>query len=303
MKKILPNIISVFCIALTLSSCEIINPSEDIPYYLRIDSISFIDSTKTPAVATKKGVQNIVDAWVYVDNIYVGTFEIPSTIAVYGAAGSHKVSVSPGILVSAQNGDRRIYPFFTTFNTTVDAVLGQTDTIIPKVSYDPVAVKYPSEAVGQFPEEFEGVGSIFKNTVNSDLDTIIRTDDPTLVFDGNYSLLLELDGTNDFVEIETEKSYSLPNNSRPVYLEVNYRTDVNLNIGLYAINNLGTEVNEASVITMLPTNNEWKKLYLNITRTVSSYSNSKYKVYFKAAHDSGNTTSKVLLDNFRVMYK
>ncbi len=303
MKNFLPNIISVFCIALTLSSCEIINPSEDIPFYLRIDSISFIDSTKIPPSAAKEGVQKIVDAWVYVDNIYVGTFEIPSTIAVYAPAGNRKITVSPGILVSAQNGDRRVYPFFTSYNAIVNVELGKTDTVIPKVSYDPIAVKYPSEAVGQFPEEFEGVGSIFKTTVNSDVDTIIRTDDPSLVFDGNFSMLLELNETKDFVEIETEKAYSLPNNSRPVYLEVNYRTDVNLNIGLYVINNLGSDVTEASVITMLPTNSEWKKLYLNITRTVSGFSNSKYKVYFKAAHDSGNATSKVLLDNFRVMYK
>ncbi len=290
-------------VILAFTSCEIINPREDIPFYLRIDSVSFIDSSKIPAVATKPGVHTIKDAWVYVDGIYIGTYEVPVSIPVYAAAGAHNISVSSGILVSAQNGDRRIYPFYTTYNTNIIAVLGETNILNVKTSYDPLSVKFPSEAVSQFPEEFEGVGTIFKTTLNSDVDTIIRTDNPNLVFDGNFSMLMELDATKDFMEFETEKAYSLPNNSRPVYLEVNYRTDVNLNIGLYVINNNGTEVTESSVITMLPTNNEWKKLYLNLTKTVSSFTNSKYKVYFKAAHNSGNATSQVLIDNFRVMYK
>jgi hypothetical protein len=135
------------------------------------------------------------------------------------------------------------------------------------------------------------------------VDTILRTDNPALVFDGNFSMLMEMNATKDFMEFETEKAYSLPNNSRPVYLEVNYRSDVNLNIGLYVINNNGVEVTEASVITMLATNNEWKKLYLNLTSTVSRYSNSKYRVYFKAAHDTNKSSTQVLIDNFRVMYK
>ncbi len=306
MKQILRSItyfLSVISIFIALSSCEIINPSEDIPFYLRIDSISFMDSTKIPAIATKPGVHQIKDAWIYVDGIYIGTFELPAHIPVFRGEGQRKITVSPGILVSAQNGERRIYPFFTNYSTTINAELGKTDTIAAKISYDPISVKFPSEAAGQFPEEFEGVGTLFRTTLNSDVDTILRTDNPALVFDGNFSMLMEMDATKDFMEFETEKAYSLPNNSRPVYLEVNYRSEVNLNIGLFVINNNGAEVTEVSVITMLATNNEWKKLYLNLTSTVSKFTNSKYRVYFKAVHDSGNASSKVLIDNFRVMYK
>jgi hypothetical protein len=306
MKQILLSIkiiTSLSFLLIGISSCEIINPIEDIPYYLRIDSISFMDSTNIPAIPSKEGVHQIKDAWVFVDGIYMGTYEMPNTIPIFGAPGSHEIIVSPGILISAQNGNRQIYPFFTNYKTSINVELGNTVTVQPKISYDPTAVKFPSEASGQLPEEFEGVGTIFKTTINSDVDTIIRTDNPALVFDGNFSMLMEMDATKDFMEFETDKAYSLPNNARPVYMEVNYRANVYLNIGLYVISNDGTSVKEVSVITMLPTNNEWKKLYLNLTDAVSSYSNSKYKVYFKAAHDSGNTSSQVLIDNFRVMYK
>jgi hypothetical protein len=306
MKQILLSIkilSAFFIISLGLSSCEIINPSEEIPFYLRIDSISFIDSTKVPARPAKAGSQNIKDAWVFVDGLYQGTFELPCIVPVYGADGNHSVTISPGILVSAQNNDRTIYPFFTTFRSTITSLAGQTTAVIPKVSYDPVAVKYPTEAVGQFPEEFEGVGTIFRTATNSKVDTFFRTDDPALVFDGNFSLLLELDASKDYMEIETDKAYSLPISGRPVYMDLNYRTDVDLTIGLYAIKNDGSGTIDEQIITMLPSINEWRRLYLDLTKEVGQNSNCKYRIYFKASHTSGLTTSKVLLDNIRIMYK
>ena len=291
-------------LAFALSSCEIINPSEEIPFYLRIDSISFIDSTKSPVGPAKAGTQKITDAWVFVDGIFVGTYELPATFPVLAGPGHHTVRVSAGILLSAQSTERRVYPFFTNYPISLDSVeLGKTYTIKPKSSYDPIAVKYPIEALGQFPETFEGVGTIFKYTPNSKVDTIIRTDDPALVFDGDYSMIMEMNSTKDYMEFETVKAYSLPNNLRPTYMELNFRTDVNLNIGIYAIDNNTSNVTEVNFITLVPTNNTWKKVYLNVSNELSAFDNSKYKFYFKANHDSTLTSSKVLIDNVRILYK
>lgn len=296
-------IFSLIILAFTISSCEIINPSEDIPFYLRIDSVSFLDSTKSPVSPAKAGSQRITDAWVYVDGIFVGTYELPATFPVLASEGPHTVRVSPGILVNAQSSERRIYPFFTSYPIAFNAVLGETTVIKPQSSYDPLSVRFPSESLGQFPETFEGVGTIFKYTLNSKVDTILRTSDPNLVFDGNYSLLMEMDATKDYMEFETVKAYSLPNNLRPTYIELNYRTDVDLRIGIYAIDNSTSGVTDYSFITLLPTNDIWKKVYLNVSNELSAFSNSKFKFYFKANHDSGRTSSKVLIDNVRIQYK
>lgn len=294
---------SLLIIAFTISSCEIINPSEDIPFYLRIDSISFLDSTKSPVSPVIAGSQKITDAWVYVDGIFVGTYELPATFPVLASAGAHTVRVSAGVLVNAQNSERRIYPFFSSYPIDIIATLGETSIIKPQTSFDPVSIHYPTEGTGQFPETFEGVGTIFKYTTNSKVDTILRTSEPSLVFDGNYSMLMEMDASKDYMEFETVKAYSLPSNLRPTYMELNFRTDVNLRIGIYAIDNNTSNVTEVSFITLLPTNDVWKKVYLNLTNELSAFSNSKYKFYFKANHDSGRTTSKVLIDNVRIQYK
>ncbi len=296
-------ILFVLPFAFTLSSCEIINPSEDIPFYLRIDSISFIDSTKLPIGPAKKGFQNIQDAWVYVDGIFIGTYELPATIPVLAAAGNHTVRASAGVIVNTLSDDRRIYPFFYSYPLSVNVELGKTDTIKPVSSYDPLVMKYPTEGIGQFPEGFEGIGTIFRYTTNSKVDTILRTSNSDLVFDGNFSMLMEMNSTDNYMEFETVKEFTLPSNTRPVYLEFNYRSDVSLNIGFYAKNNNTSEVTDVNFITLLPTNDVWKKAYLNFAKAISANTNSKYRFYFKANHDSGRTTSKVLLDNVRLIYK
>jgi len=296
-------ILFVLPFAFTLTSCEIINPSEEIPFYLRIDSISFIDSTKSPACPAKKGSQNIQDAWVFVDGILVGNFELPAEFPVLAKAGAHTVRVSPGVVVNTLSDDRRIYPFFNSYPLAIDVELGKTYTIKPQCADDPVSIKYPSEGSGQFPEGFEGIGTIFRYTPNSKVDSILRTSNSDLVFDGNFSMLMEMNSADDYMEFETVKEYTLPSNTRPVYLEFNYRTDVSLNIGFYATNNNTNEVSDVNFITLLPTNDSWKKVYLSFGSILSRYSNSKYRFYFKARHDSGRTTSKVLLDNVRLIYK
>lgn len=289
--------------ALTFSSCEIINPSEEIPFYLRIDSISFLDTNKNPIGPAKIGTQRIVDAWVYVDGIFVGTYELPATFPVLASAGQHKISISPGVLVNGQNSDRRIYPFFKNYSVTIDTELGKTDTIKPVTTYDLSAIRYPPNATGQFPETFEGIGTIFKYTQNSKVDTIYRTDADSLVFDGNFSMLMEMDDTKDYMEFETIDSYLLPNNLRPTYLDFNYRTDVGLTIGIYAIDNTSGNYTDINFITLFSTEGQWKKAYLNVSADLSAHSNATYKFYFKANHNSGTASSKVLLDNFRIMYK
>jgi hypothetical protein len=290
-------------ISFLIQSCEIINPAEQIPFYLRIDSISFIDSSTTPPTITKPGVQKITDAWVFVDGEYQGTYELPTTLPIDKPAGNHRINISPGILTNGMNSDRRIYPFFTDYQININTVEGRIDTIVPKVSYYKDGPNYPPEGAGQFPEGFEGAGTILKIGPSSKVDTIIRTSDNNLVFDGNFSLLFELDATKDYVEFETAKSYSLPLFLRPVYVELNFRSDVNFTMGLYAENALTGQVIVIPFITLLETEGEWKKVYLNLSNEIVSYSGSKFKLWFNAKHNTNLVKSQLLIDNLKIIYQ
>ncbi len=284
-------------------SCEIINPPEQIPFYLRIDSTSFLDSSDVPPRYTKRGVQDITDAWVSVDGEYIGTYEIPTTIPVMKEAGTHRIEIIPGILANGQNNDRRIYPFFSPYYQTIQTTEGSVDTIYSKFAYRTNQPKYPPEGVGQFPEGFEGAGTIFKTAGSSKIDTIIRTSDPALVFDGNFSLKFELDPSKDYVEFETSKSYSLPVASGlNIYTELNFRTDVQLLVGVYAENVLSGQIINIPYINLNPTQDQWKKIYIDLTQDLSGFRTHRFKLYFKASHNPSLSSSKILLDNIKLIH-
>jgi hypothetical protein len=77
-KQTLFFILFAFFTAQLFSSCEVINPSEEIPCYLRIDSFLFVDTVNGTPIIIKRNTQKITDAWVFVDGKLVGIYDYPS---------------------------------------------------------------------------------------------------------------------------------------------------------------------------------------------------------------------------------
>ena len=91
---------SIF-ILLLLSSCELINPEEDTPAFIKIDNFDYTDV----------GTAKIVDAGVYIDNDLQGIYPIPNTIPVL-KQGNHSVYIAPGIKENGISASRTNYPFY-----------------------------------------------------------------------------------------------------------------------------------------------------------------------------------------------
>ena len=75
-------------LAVALASCQKFKGSQTVPAYIHIDSIAVEGDYYTYGANTA----NITDAWVYVDDQIIGTFELPATFPVL-KKGKHKVSV------------------------------------------------------------------------------------------------------------------------------------------------------------------------------------------------------------------
>lgn len=304
MRKFYPDhLLLLLAIILGFSSCEVINPSEDIPAYIRIDSISFMDTVNNQPVLAKKGKHRIVDAWVFIDNELQGVYELPVTFPVL-KSGNHTVKVYGGILRNSISSQRTLYAFYTPYIQTVNLQPEKTDTLRPLIGDDKKVIKLPSEAIGQFEpyEGFEGAGSIFKITANSKVLEYTKTDVDSLVFEGNFSALFEMDANANYLEFETNKSYTIPQTSPSVYMELNYKIDVPLLIGIY-VEKAGGGVLNIPYLNLVATNGQWKKAYVSLTSETSLQSNAKYKIYYKAYHDQNMLKSRVLIDNVRLIYQ
>ncbi|MES2398217.1 MAG: hypothetical protein V4549_19535, partial [Bacteroidota bacterium] len=111
--------LSIFIVT-TFISCELYNPAEPIPAYIRIDKI---DLATIPGQGTDS--HKITDAWVYIDEQLIGCFELPATFPVL-YEGSHQVKIAPGIKVNGIAATRSPYPFFNPNTQVVSFQKGAT---------------------------------------------------------------------------------------------------------------------------------------------------------------------------------
>src|SRR5689334_16065814 len=79
----------------SLLSCEIINPEEDIPSYVRAESISLVADSATQGSSASR----ITDVWLYVDDQPLGVYEMPVSIPVL-AEGKHALAIRAGVIVN-----------------------------------------------------------------------------------------------------------------------------------------------------------------------------------------------------------
>lgn len=288
-------VIGVFLIiTLFLYSCELINPEEPVPSYIRIEKVDFYDSVSNNIAIPE--AHHITDAWVYIDGTLSGIYELPATFPVI-ASGSKRILVAPGILENGIADTRLIYPFYTLYTT--DSVLnpGKITELKPVISYNSARTTFVFQGAGV--EDFES-GSIFDTTAASKvmLLRVNKSSDP-LVFEGDYSGYVVMNDSNNIFEAETSADYLLPGSGREVYLEMNYRTDVELTVGILGDN--GENVIKAPKINLYPTSG-WKKIYINFAPEISAIKNARFKVYFRALHKSDLGESKIYLDNVKLLY-
>src|SRR5436190_18776076 len=126
--KLLPFLILFFF--LSLHSCEVINPDEEIPSYVRVENISLVTDTFTQGSASQK----ITDVWLYVDDQPLGVYEMPVSIPVL-AEGPHALAIRAGVIVNGIASTRVYYPFYAFYNETVNLTRGTITTVSPTVNY------------------------------------------------------------------------------------------------------------------------------------------------------------------------
>ncbi|MEZ5045539.1 MAG: hypothetical protein R2831_00960 [Chitinophagaceae bacterium] len=270
------------------TSCNLINPVEDIPTYIQIDSVQVVSTVpqKHGSVSHK-----ISDVWVYYDYQLLGAFELPAKIPVL-ANERGQLQVLAGIWDNGISATRTKYPFYTVDTFTFTAQKGETIKHIPAFYYrtaDTPAIAYAIE-------NFEQGNSFQKNT-GSDT-SFIRTNEPSEVFEGDWSGKIALHDTIDYIEAITIPTYYLKPNKQ-AYLELNYKSDINIQV-YTQIQYQGTTYNQE--IIGLKARENWNKTYLNLSGFASTYQNAAFKFYIKATKPSEKDSATIYIDNFKIIY-
>jgi hypothetical protein len=282
------RILLFLCTGPLFLSCEI-NPDKQIPSYIHIDRMSL--KTDYPSQGTNRA--EITDAWVYVDNEFMGAYELPVTLPVL-LAGPHTVTLKPGIIANDNVLTRNPYVFLTEKSLSATLRPGQVLNIPDQ------EVSYIPSAKFAWKEDFEAGNSL--DSTSKTLAGMTVTSDSSKVYEGSSSAVVYLDNSKNFFEYRTNNRFVLPQNV-PVYLELNYSSDNDFYAGLF-INYLSGASEGQQVIQLLKsTGGAWKKVYISLRGLISYQVNPKsFDVFFGGIKTSSAATGYIFLDNIKLIH-
>jgi len=285
--KSLPFLPFLLILLLSQTACEKFSGDQTIPAYLSIDSIYLSTSYSLQGSAS----QSVTDAWVYVDDDFIGAFELPARFPVL-KKGSHTVKILPGIKKNGIASTRINYEFyseiskneiFTPDSTTRMGVLKTT---------------YTSSTGFTWMEDFDNI-SLSLDTTSRSTAYIQKTPSGSpLTFEGFHSGMVVLDTTRDFFECQTHNEFPIP--YAPVFLEMNFNTTNVLTVGLILYST--TNIYSVPIINLNKTKNTWKKIYVDLTTSMNAYPNVfSYRLYMGTFLDKDSLQTTILFDNLKLV--
>ena len=275
-----------FLLLLAQTSCEKFSGDQTIPAYLKIDSIYL--TTDYPMQGT--AIHNITDAWVYIDGQLIGTFQLPATFPVL-QQGSHTLIVFPGVKKDGIASTRISYPFYQEITKTINLVPDKTlDLGILSTTYNP-KTKFI------WKEDFDDVAITLDTTAAATTKIQQTPSNSPLTLEGPHSAIVELDTVGATFACASHSTFPIPNSA--VFLEMNFNINTYLLMGVY-VTTFGM-VNEVPIMTLNPTNDKWKKIYIDLTTTINAYPGATtFRVYYYLKNTTGDSY-RILLDNIKVL--
>lgn len=280
-------LLSVILIVLgSMSSCDLINPEEQIPSFLCIDTIAI-----NPTSLQGTDDHDIVDAWVFENEKLVGVYELPAVVPIL-KSGESDIRIRPGVKVNGQVGSRWAVEFLEDYIGTIELFEDSVVCVNPTLTFKP-------NVVIPWQEDFE----------SSSLITLTATDlsqENVLVITGeeayqSKTALLRLPAGEDFFECKSAEAFPLPDAGASVILEFTYKCNHVFNVGLLSGNSSTTV--QTPILQINPTD-EWKHIYVSLTQTASAiFTATGHAPFFWYIREEGmDDEIKVYIDNIRVLH-
>jgi hypothetical protein len=282
--------------AIILAGCDKFEGDQTIPAYLKIDSLGFTTNNGIQGTAS----QNFTDAWIYVDDDIIGGFEMPFTIPVL-SEGKHKLEVAPGVILNGISSTRVPYPLIQPI--IINDFNFVTDTVVSIFR----STTYLSNVEFRWMEDFEDASLAILKSPNSDTG-IYRTSPagaPGAFIDeySEYSGISYLDSSRPHLQLVSTDGNGegfVFDRGDYIFLELNYRTNLPMAVGVY-VQLIDNTIEERPFVIINPSD-DWKKIYINFTPMVYETADAvSYKVYLEAQWTDIGANGFIMLDNIKLV--
>lgn len=241
------------------------------------------------------------DIWLTANGKKIGIWELPCRIPIL-ESGKVTLAVEPGIKLNGVSTTRPIYPFLQKYLLTIETPGNGEEVVVkPTFSY------YGSNLHFPLIENFESAGTEF-SSLDSTKPSFSKVYDPTLIYQNKWdssdvnscSGWIQLKDSLTSFEVISPK-LSLPGGGKWVFLEFNYKCDQEINTGLFITQSNNVTTNE-NLVTLRPTDGEWKKAYVNLTLAVSRNINAQAFRVLLSGNKQNSVEANFYVDNIRVLY-
>lgn len=294
--KLLHKPFSAFGFIIMLASCGMVGEDAvTVPAYVCVPSFTFVTDTSSPNAGIYQGVnsQKFLDMWISDAGKLVGQVGLPSLLPIQ-KVGPTQIWVEAGIAITGQDEQRESYPLVSQHIETRDLKPGVIDTIYP-------VFKYLPNIEFKFIEDYDRPGSFLKLAPDRyPGDTVIRVTDLNSWQPGNAVGKVQIDPAHQTMQLLSSE-FTLPQSGSPVYLEIDYKSNVQLDMGYYYIDPLSGNASANNSVVRAYPNSSWKKLYVKLTDEVATRRVGTTYVIYIAVVNSDNIAADVYIDNVKLV--
>lgn len=288
--------ISVLGLISMLASCGMVGEDPvTVPAYICVPYFTFVTDTSSPNAGIYQGVnsEKFLDMWISDAGKLVGEVGMPSLIPIQ-KTGATQLWVEAGISITGQDEQRESYPLMSQHIETRNLQPGIIDTIYP-------VFKYLPNIDFKFIEDFDRPGSFLKlDPGKLSGDTIIRVNDVNSWKAGNTVGKIQIDPAHQTMQVLSNE-YTFPQSGSPVYLEIDYKSNVQLDMGYYYLEPGATNDPTSNSVVRTYPNDKWKKLYIKLTDEVATRKVGTTYVVYIAIINSDNIPAEVYIDNVKLV--
>ncbi|HBN06583.1 MAG TPA: hypothetical protein DD434_12460 [Bacteroidales bacterium] len=302
-KKLLSNsyltiILLAFVFSIFIVSCNEFEGDQETPSFIYIKGFNMVEN---PAIAQSStdGFQTsaITDAWVFVDNIYIGTYSLPCKVPIL-KKGNHKIEIKPGIKLNGISLTRSDYPFYTTYINTINLREAETDTI------ETMDISYRDDwSVFAISELFENSFLSFKTEgLLQDTNRLIKCNNTDTVEWGTYCGAMYLGANETTYRVISDSIYC--NNKSTVVMEIDYWCNIPFGIGMSGKASSAAQTQYLNVMTLNPNAGKgWQKVYIVLGKVWSQLSYPEYfRVFLTPFKKDGVQNGWVYVDNIKIIH-
>lgn len=302
-----------------ISGCDIINPKEALPIYIRIDHPRALVYTtdecapaQNPAYYCDLGIK-----YVYVNqgSEEVGFYELPCVIPVYPDKGIKNFLFSFGsnqVELGGYNGSASTYPFWKPISVNVNVNPLDTFILDTVKSLNKLTLKYYSDTILKYAyvNKFEGATTEFdyaSGSNDNNVSFVIKNNDKHQGCSAGYAYF---DSTHTVFDVVSANAFELPfSNVTDMYLEVTYKSEIPFTTGLISTPLSSGIPQYLNWGAFLYSPTQWKTAYIRLNDVVAQAGallDNNFKVFFRATNQDANgkyIAGRVWIDNVRVIYR